>query len=373
MKKLIIMLIVLNILLGLFMRGIFALPQSSNITSLLIENPVFLFIFVLIIYVFAKIIVDSITKPNKGIFRKNINKENVPQEFEDIYQELYRDNIGGLESMRKQARWRTVIQYAIPLLIFIMGFENQSIFMIAFIIFICLIFINSKYIGKYKETYKNEIVANFIKLINNNLEYKPYSKELSYMEDDYKKASFDNRVFNRFHQDDYIEGILNNEVLVKMSDLHIQHHVKSGKHSHTYEVFQGIFVQTECNKDIGTYIKISKNQLKMFGQQDRVEMDSQEFEKYFDIYSEDKMITMQLLTSDVMATLVDFYTRYNIEYEIVIRDNKIYMRFFTGAMFEPKIFGNSMDKELLLKYYCILKFIVDVTKEVNKVLKEVEI
>ena len=32
-----------------------------------------------------------------------------------------------------------------------------------------------------------------------------------------------------------------------------------------------------------------------------------------------------------------------------------------------------MDKELLLKYYCILKFIVDVTKEVNKALKEVEI
>lgn len=370
MKKSLIVLIII------YAIGVLIFPMiamSTELTNFILKNPVVLFIFVLVIYLLAKIIVDSITKPNKGIFRNNIKKENVPQEFEDIYQELYRDNISSLESMRKQARWRTVIQYAIPLLIFIVGFENQSVFMVALIIFIALIFINSKYISKYKETYKSEIIANFIKLINNKLVYKSNSQELLSMEDDYKKASFDNKVFNRFYPDDYIEGILNNEFFVKMSDLHIQHHVKSGKHSHTYEIFQGIFVQTECNKDIGTYIKISKNQLKMFGQRDRVEMDSQEFEKYFDIYSENKILTMQLLTSDVMATLIDFYNKYNIDYEIVIRNNKIYMRFFTGAMFEPKVFGNSMDKELLLRYYCILKFIVDVTKEVNKALKEVEI
>lgn len=370
MKKSLIVLIITYII-GLLIFPI--LVTSSNMINFILKNPVVLFIAVLVVYLLAKIIVDSITKHNKGILKKNINIENIPQEFEDIYDKLYRDNISNLEAIRKQARWRTVIQYTVPLIIFLVGFGKENSFLLAFIIFIALIFINSKYISKYKEIYKKEIVSNFIKLINNKLEYKPYSEELLSMEDDYKKASFDNKVFNRFHPDDYIEGLLNNEILVKMSDLHIQHHVKSGKHSHTYEVFQGIFVQTECSKDIGTYIKISKNQLKMFGQQDRVEMDSQEFEKYFDIYSEDKMITMQLLTSDVMTTLIDFYTLYNIEYEVVIRDNKIYMRFFTGAMFEPKIFGNSMDKKLLLKYYCILKFIVDVTKEVNKALKEVEI
>lgn len=296
------------------------------------------------------------------------------ENFEKVYQELYRGNIGNLEVMRKQARWRLVIQYIIPLIIFILGVSNNvNTFPIAFIILIALIFINSKYISKYKNTYKSEIVANFIKLIDNKLVYKPRGEELFSMESDYREACFDNETFNRFYSDDYIEGFLNNEFFTKMADLHIQHHVKSGKHSHTHEVFQGIFIQTECNKDIGTYIKISKNKLKIFGQRDRVEMDSQEFEKYFDIYSKNKILTMQLLTSDVMTTLVDFYNKYNIEYEIVIRNNKIYMRFFTGAMFEPKIFGSSMDKKLLFSYYCILKFIVDVTKEVNKALQEIEI
>lgn len=102
-------------------------------------------------------------------------------------------------------------------------------------------------------------------------------------------------------------------------------------------------------------------------------MDSGEFEKYFDIYSQNKVIAMQLLTSDIMNCLLDFHNKYEINYEIAFRNNIIYMRFFTGAMFEPKIFGNSMDKELLFTYFCILKFIVDVTKKVNETVKKLEV
>ena len=35
-------------------------------------------------------------------------------------------------------------------------------------------------------------------------------------------------------------------------------------------------------------------------------MDSQEFEKSFDVTASDKIKAMQLLTSDVMADLIDF-------------------------------------------------------------------
>ena len=229
----------------------------------------------------------------------------------------------------------------------------------------------------YKITYKKEIIEEFIKLVSAEIEYKTSSFDTDVIVGNYKRANFDSKIFNKFDIDDYIVGKLEDNVYVEISDLNIQkkeiYYHKGRRKETIIEIFKGIFSKTECDKDIGTYIKISKNKLKVFEQYNRVEMDSQEFEKYFDIYSENKILTMQLLTSDVMATLIDFYNKYNIDYEIVIRNNKIYMRFFTGAMFEPKIFGNSMDKELLLKYYCILKFIVDVTKEVNKALKEVEI
>jgi len=329
------------------------------------------------IIMFILIMCSAIIPITKGIKKYSKQKmylENIPTEFEEIYQRLYEENIFTLETIRKKVRWLTVFQSIALIGFFVQNLHgNSGLAMLMILTAIALIFISSKYAKEYKRIYKEEIVASFIKLINSKLEYQPTSSEFKLMEGDYKRANFDNNWFNRFYPDDYIEGFLDDDVFVKMGNLHIQKHTGSGKNSRTVEIFHGIFAHMSCGKDIGTYIKISKNQLKVFEQHDRVEMDSQEFEKYFDIYSENKILTMQLLTSDVMATLVDFYNKYYIDYEIVIKNNRIYMRFFTGSMFEPKVFGNAMDKKLLFSYYCILKFIVDVTKEVNKALKEVEI
>jgi len=148
----------------------------------------------------------------------------------------------------------------------------------------------------------------------------------------------------------------------------------SGKNSHTEEIFKGIFAYITCNKDIGTYIKILKNRKINFANtSDRVLMDSEDFEKFFDVYSENRITTTQLLTSDIMELLVDFYKKYYLDYEIVFRNNIIYMKFSTGAMFEPRIFGNSMDKELLFVYYSILKLILEISNKVNDVLHEIEV
>ena len=94
----------------------------------------------------------------------------------------------------------------------------------------------------------------------------------------------------------------------------------------------------------------SKNKIDML-QNNRVEMDSSEFEKHFNVYSENKIVAMQVLTSDVMMILLEFYNKYKIDYEILLRDKKIYLRFFVGPIFEPPIFKNSMDKKLLLQHY----------------------
>lgn len=257
-----------------------------------------------------------------------------------------------------------------------MWFQNLLLTLVGLIIVIIL-GANPKKEKDYKLTYKRNIINRFIKTVNNKLEYNSEVWDVSTLRKEYKNANFNNESFNMFYADDYIQGLLDDKYYTQMSDLNIQrkevHHHNGRRTETTIEVFKGIFAKTECDKDIGTCIKISKNQLKLFRNKDRVEMDSQEFEKYFDIYSEDKILTMQLLTSDVMTTLIDFYEKYKIDYEIVIRNNTIYMRFFTGSMFEPKVFGNSMDKKLLFSYFCILKFIVDVTKEVNIALREVEI
>ncbi len=310
-------------------------------------------------------------------FKTKIASVDIPDYFEEMYQKLYKNNkIYSLEVLRKKARNIKIMPF-LGFLIIIFNTMHQNLLLIFVgLIFIVIGFYN-KYEKQYKLIYKKDVISEFIKLVSKNLKYEAYNTNPQIVQETYKYANFDNKSFNMFKADDYIEGKIEDDININMRDLHIQrkeeYYSQGKRKEQIIEIFQGIFTQTDCNKDIGTYIKISKNQLKIFSKNDRVEMDSQEFEKYFDIYSEDKILAMRILTSDVMSMLIDFYNRYNLEYEIVIRNNKIYMRFFTGPMFEPKIFGHSMDKQLLFTYFCILKFIVDITKEINKVLKEIEI
>ena len=95
---------------------------------------------------------------------------------------------------------------------------------------------------------------------------------------EYINANFDNSIFNHFYADDFLEGDLDNSISLNLADLRIQHTTGSGKNSQTITLFQGIFAYTECQKDIGTYIKISKNSAKLGfypGTRDEKLLDSQ--------------------------------------------------------------------------------------------------
>jgi len=339
-------------------------------------------VVIALIFLPAIICWKLITKStNKAISQNPISLETIPEEFEKIYKELYHSHIHSLEVMRKNVRWRYILAGICFFLGWIFtGITNETgtvllgiTGLMLFGIGILLVYNSVKYSKKYKETYKKDIISNFIKLINNQLEYTPLDTGSFRTLDYYKQAEFDNRKFNRFYPDDYIEGYLEEGTFVQMCDLHIQNETGSGKNRTVVELFQGIFAHTRCSKDIGTYIKISKNKSKILEKQDRIEMDSEEFEKYFDVYSENKIVAMQLLTSDIMEIFIDFHKKYGINYEIVFRGNIIYTRFSTGIMFEPTIFGNSMDKRELFRYYCLLKFIIEVIQKVNKIKQETEV
>ena len=74
-----------------------------------------------------------------------------------------------------------------------------------------------------------------------------------------------------------------------------------------------------------------------------------------------------------MTALMDFHIKYNLDFELVFKNDTIYMRFFTGRMFEPRLYGKSTDKQLLFTYYSILQFVANVTKKVNKTLENLDI
>ena len=70
------------------------------------------------------------------------------------------------------------------------------------------------------------------------------------------------------------------------------------------------------HKSIMGDLRITQNGSLMFDK--KLEMDSSEFEKYFDVQASNQIIGMQLLTTDVMEELVDFENKTKMKFDIII-------------------------------------------------------
>lgn len=295
---------------------------------------------------------------------------NIDTKFENLYMALYSNHLVEIEKLRKITMWLFISTFLFILLLILVPIAIVKIFSV--ILFLLSLFLGFFYKRKYVHAYKNDVIKKFIQLFNNKLEYSATTDDF-FIQRNYINANFTNEDFTNFYADDYIKGYLDSSTFIRMADIKVQRIVRSGKSSYTVTLFSGIFAFTTSIKNINAQIKISKNNFNILTNSGSVEMDNSIFEKYFDVYSENELLTMRILTHDVMNTLVDFYIKYNLPFEIVLSNNIIYLRFFTGKMFEPKIFGKSLDKDLLFTHYNILNFVMTVSNNINKVLQEIEI
>lgn len=129
----------------------------------------------------------------------------------------------------------------------------------------------------------------------------------------------------------------------------------------------------DLSKSINTNIYITSNRLFAKANKNNVRVDMPEFEKTFDVFSENKITAMGLLTADVMADLLDMKKNLGCMFEIAIEREKIYFRMHTGNSFEMSLFKDSMGVEQLKKYYDLLAYVDRITKLLNKHIKELEI
>lgn len=83
---------------------------------------------------------------------------------------------------------------------------------------------------------------------------------------------------------------------------------------------------------------------------------------------------MQILTADVMQELVDFKQKNNIQFDVSIRDNNLYLRFNCGNIFEAaSIRKGPIEEKSFNKYFEITKFTYELAKNIIKVIEDVEI
>lgn len=138
---------------------------------------------------------------------------------------------------------------------------------------------------------------------------------------------------------------------------------------HEITSFMGVFVNVDTNKKIDNIIKFVPNVY--FNTIDDVRMDNAEFEKYFDIKCEDKVLAMRIFTAEVVDKLCDLYNKCEIRFKIIVDNSKIYLRFDFSPLLDINEWTLSKDN---INYNCErVMYVIEIAKTIAQAINELEV
>lgn len=283
--------------------------------------------------------------------------------FDVIYKELY-ENIGNElddKIKKKKINFFKIIGIIFVLIIIMCILGNIEMIGLSIIV-ACLISIFSLFrIQELKlKYYREEIINYLVKSYGLNYDYSHGLDESEYISSKLPEK------FDNFQSKDYINGIIDENIELKMSYINTYKKeictIDGKQHVEKIETFKGIFGRVNIDKNINAEVIIDLNDLKRKYDIKRIELDSIEFEKSFDCFSNNKVIALQILTPEVLEKinkLGDIFKKYM---QIRIYNNTIYYRFYLEDVFLPSKFKNVLEKNRLQKIYEVINNSVDLAK-----------
>lgn len=318
------------------------------------------------------------------------------ERFEKLYKKLVDENASELEKQKENAfkeRKRNVKMVIAFLVIFIIcsgiiikalniqDGDMQEIIILYLIlaaIFIALPLMRNSAMEEYEDNFKNKIMKALMQSFNETLEYKP--------KDGISSTIYDEALFERhnvYKSTELITGTINENCKMNMAEVYTRYDKEIGSRGGiTKTSFYGIFSKIETPKTFNTelYIRKDKKSKNFLEKSEskllkldklKAQLDSTEFEEIFDIYASDKIVAMQLLTTDIMEMMVEFYNKMNMYFEITIKENFLYIRFYSGNNFEIVPLNEfSLDKKAIYENYRILYFVFELTNKLIKAIDE---
>lgn len=283
--------------------------------------------------------------------------------FDEIYKTLSNIPTDEFDKAKKELTKRLLI--GIPLAIFFVLFGTYLLPGFIFFFFVIALIVLLIYVSNSTKNasvfYKNEVISKLVSEYDENLSFDPQS-QMSKI--DYMQAEFEH--FDHFYANDFIYGKIDGIMDFKFGDVCTEDvDTDSDGHETRTTVFRGLFSIGSLNQSINSTIKIQLD-ISFFkgSKKNLLSMDSQEFEKHFDVYCTDKIIAMRILTSDIMDYMIKFKNENKIKFEMTIKNSQIFTRIHCQDMFELPSLGKALDYETLYKYYKYLNFMCELNKKI---------
>lgn len=175
----------------------------------------------------------------------------------------------------------------------------------------------------------NDVIPDVIKSYKDGL---TYEHDKGIPSNIYREARFES--WDRYRSEDQITGQIH-DCNFTMSEVHTEdRYTDSEGHTHYRTIFRGTFAVIDLNKSFNGWINIVNNKIKLFSRDNYISLENTEFEKIYDVFTDDKIKSMRLLTPDVTTRMLDLYNETGLYCEIKIINNKMYIRLYTSGLFE---------------------------------------
>jgi len=326
------------------------------------------------------------------------NKES----FVDLYTRLYNENFNELETLREKEKSKSIKIFLLIIGVMICFSIFPILGIVAFMCFIVYIIksnlknvkkgttiiktelVNGEIVShsifegeeSYKRVFKEKIIT---PIIQNVIPEANYTPRAGITESEYRQGNWER--YDRYRTEDKIEANIylkdtsNKKIELKIAEVHTENENTDDEGNTMYiTVFHGLVGSAKLPKDISCYLRVERNSFNLFGgPKDRLEMDMAEFEKVFDVKTDDRIKAMQILTADIMTELLDLAKTSKIKFEFYINNDIMHIRFHTGEMFEPEVFGKSMQLDKLRKCFDKIETVKNVTEHICQTIEQTEI
>ena len=322
---------------------------------------IFGFIFIALIF-----IIMMMSSKKKKINTAN-NSIEIINKYKPIIQKIINNNNDVNEARKKYKSSKSTIKIICCIIIILsvvvaIYSKNYHIFIITIVTpLVGLTLTNFR--NDTKLIYNN-IIPNIVRDYNDNMTYNHY-KNINRSE--YKKADFEE--FDTYHSEDLITGSINN-CPYQISEIETQVEETDDEGNKDYTTsFSGTFAKIELNKNFNCTIEIVNEYTNFSTRDNHITMDNEEFEKIYDVFTDDKILAMRLLTPDVTSKMIDLYNETGIYFEIKIVNDIMYIRLHTAESFEFYFSTPEKEAELLAKSIAQLDSIYII---MNSFLNEIE-
>lgn len=288
--------------------------------------------------------------------------------FNDIYQEIYTNGISELTKLKNNRDMSAVVFVALLIIVFIMfvksklSFELMAIFSVLLIVLFYL-YIRSS--STYRKAFKDLVIQRIIYLYNPKL-YFDAKKGVSKME--YIESFFDGH-FDRFYSEDFIQGQILDKYNFKMSQVkteveEVERDANGNTHIETHTLFSGLFGIVEIQDSMIMKMDITSNNFLNKYHKDRIEVDSSEFEKNYDMFSTDKVQAMEIFTSDIIEEFNKFQEDTGYVMQIKVVPNRLYFRIACGDVFEAPALKGALSYDNLYKNFRMIDFPIHIISRI---------